>query len=62
MRLKLAQLCVVELQRPGKALDILDQIDPARLSADQLSLARKIEAKAQQLQAEGTVEFDNEEW
>jgi membrane associated rhomboid family serine protease len=62
MRLKLAQLCVVELQRPGKALDILDQIDPARLPPDQFALARKIEAKAQKLQAEGTVEFDNDEW
>jgi membrane associated rhomboid family serine protease len=62
MRLKLAQLCVVQLQRPGKALDILDEIDQMRLAADQATLAKKIEAKAQQMQAEGVVEFDTEEW
>lgn len=62
MQLKLAQLCVVELQRPGKALDILDEMDRSRLPADQAALAKKIEAKAQQMQAEGVVEFDTEEW
>ncbi|HEY2413529.1 MAG TPA: rhomboid family intramembrane serine protease [Pirellulaceae bacterium] len=62
MRLKLAQICVVELQRPGKSLDILSEIDARRLPPDQIALAKKIAAKAQQMQAEGFVELDTEDW
>jgi membrane associated rhomboid family serine protease len=62
MRLKLAQICVVELQRPGKAIDILKEIDSRRLPADQLALAKKIAAKAEQMQYEGVVELDTEDW
>jgi membrane associated rhomboid family serine protease len=62
MRLKLAQICVVELQRPGKALDILAEIDARRLPPDQVALAKKIAAKAQQMQLDGHVELDTEGW
>ncbi|HEY4232420.1 MAG TPA: rhomboid family intramembrane serine protease [Lacipirellulaceae bacterium] len=62
MRLKLAQICVVELQRPGKAIDILKAINARRLPPDQLALAKKIAAKAEQMQAEGVVELDSEHW
>jgi membrane associated rhomboid family serine protease len=62
MRLKLAQLCVVELQRPGKALDLLAEINSARLPVDQVAFARKVEAKARQMQVDDVIEFDNEEW
>jgi membrane associated rhomboid family serine protease len=62
MRLKLAQICLVELQRPGKALDILGEIDARRLPTDQLALAKKIAAKAAGMQAEGFVELDRDDW
>jgi membrane associated rhomboid family serine protease len=62
MRLKLAQICVVELQRPGKAIDILAEIDARRLSPDQVALAKKIAAKAERMQADGLVEIDTKDW
>jgi membrane associated rhomboid family serine protease len=62
MRIKLAQICVVELQRPGKALDLLAEVDESALSEAQASLLDRIVAKARQMQAEGTVELDVETW
>jgi hypothetical protein len=62
VRIKLAQICVVELNRPGKALDLLKSVDAARLPAPQLALAKKIAAKARQMQAEGEYELDADEW
>ena len=62
VRIKLAQICVVELNRPGKALDLLAGVDAARLSAPQLALAKKIAAKAQQMQSEGVYELDTDAW
>jgi membrane associated rhomboid family serine protease len=62
MRLKLAQICVVQLQRPGKALELLKEINPRRLSADEQTLGRKIAIKAQQMQAEGIIELDTKDW
>jgi len=59
-RVKLAQICVVELDRPGKALELLSGINPSRLPAPQLALAKKIAAKAQAMQADGEVELDTE--
>jgi hypothetical protein len=60
MRIKLAQICVVELERPGKALELLDGVDKPKLPEQHAVLAKRIAAKARQLQAEGTVEFDVE--
>ncbi len=62
MRVKLAQICVMELQRPGKALDLLARVDPAKLPEKQVTLVNRIAAKARQLQAEGTVELDDDNW
>ncbi len=62
MRIKLAQICVVELQRPGKALDLLADVDKAKLPPDQATLVKRITAKARELQMEGTVELDVETW
>jgi membrane associated rhomboid family serine protease len=62
VRIKLAQLCVVELNRPGKALELLAEVDAARVPAPQLALAKKIAAKARQMQAAGEIEIDSDEW
>jgi membrane associated rhomboid family serine protease len=61
-RVKLAQICVVELNRPGKALDLLKCVDAARLPAPQLALAKKVAAKARQMQTEGDYELDTNTW
>lgn len=59
-RVKLAQICVVQLDRPGKALELLKGVKPDRLPAPQLALAKKIAAKARAMQADGAVELDTE--
>ncbi len=62
VRIKLAQICVVQLNRPGKALDLLADVDAARVPAPQVSLARKIAAKATQMQADGEYELESDGW
>lgn len=62
IRLKLAQICVVEFGRPGRALDLISKIDTKGLSEKQRTLAKKIIASAQRMQHEGHVELDEEGW
>ena len=62
VRIKLAQICVVELQRPGKALDLLTDVDAKKLPEKQATLVKRIQAKALQLQDEGVVELDVDTW
>lgn len=62
VRVKLAQICVVELERPGKALDLLAAVNAARLPEKQTVLAKRVAAKARQMQNEGTVEIDTDAW
>lgn len=62
VRIKLAQICVVELQRPGKALDLLAEVDAKKLPEKQAALIKRIQAKALQLQQEGVVELDVDTW
>jgi membrane associated rhomboid family serine protease len=62
MRIKLAQICVVELQRPGKAIDVLTGVDVRRLPEKQATLVKRIRAKAEEMQQEGVVELDVETW
>jgi membrane associated rhomboid family serine protease len=62
MRIKLAQICVVELERPGKALELLAKVDKSKLPEQNANLLKRIAAKARQMQAEGTVELDVESW
>jgi hypothetical protein len=62
IRIKLAQICVVELQRPGKALDLLATIDAKKLPEEQATLVKRIAAKARHMQMEGTVELDVDTW
>jgi membrane associated rhomboid family serine protease len=62
LRIKLAQICVVELSRPGKALELLAGVDDAALPEKQATLANRIRAKARQMQDEGVVELDVDTW
>lgn len=62
IRIKLAQICVVELGRPGKALDLLAEVDMTKQPEAQTALVKKIAAKARQMQNEGEVELDVEAW
>jgi hypothetical protein len=61
-RVKLAQICIVELDRPSTAMELLQATDMARLSAPQAALAKKLAAKAEQMLADGDVELDTESW
>ena len=62
MRIKLAQICVVELQRPGKAFDLLSNVNKSKLPEQHVKLMERITAKAHALEAEGVVELDVETW
>jgi len=62
IRVKLAQICVVELERPGKALELLTDVDSSKLPEKHAVLAQRVAAKARQMQNEGVVEFDDDTW
>lgn len=62
VKIKLAQICVVELQKPGRALDLLKTLDLHSLSPKALSLVKKIAQRAKKMQAEGVVELDDDAW
>ena len=62
VRVKLAQICVLELNRPGKAIDLLRPLQPQQLPESLLTAAQQIARRAQQMQAEGTIEFDTDDW
>ena len=62
VRLKLAQICVVELGRPGRALELIAALDAGNLDEAHRGLAKKIVARARQMQAEGHVELDDGGW
>jgi hypothetical protein len=53
---------VLELERPGKALELLRDVDKSKLPEPQVTLIKRIAAKARQMQMEGTVEFDVDTW
>ena len=59
IRLKLAQICIVELERPGKALEILDQIDAKKLKEPQQIMWKKLRIVGQRQVAEGVLEVDD---
>lgn len=63
LRLKLAQVCVVELQRPGRALDLLAQIDKSAITDEDNLLRRAIKHKAIEMQNDAQlVEIDDGAW
>jgi membrane associated rhomboid family serine protease len=62
VRLKLAQICIVELDRPGRAIELLKCVDGASLSSEQKRVHQKLVARAKTMQAEGTLELDDQGW
>ena len=62
VRLKLAQICLVEMQRPAKALELLEETDPQYLAQSQKKMFRKLQAVAQRQIDDGVLEVDNEAW
>jgi membrane associated rhomboid family serine protease len=58
VRLKLAQICVVELDKPARALDLLAALDGAALPPAHDSLRNKIRAVAERKVNEGALEVD----
>lgn len=62
VRVKLAQVCVVELDKPAKALELLDGLNGTPLSP-QLTAARDtVRAVARRKVDEGAVEIDDAGW
>ncbi|MBL9165785.1 MAG: rhomboid family intramembrane serine protease [Planctomycetaceae bacterium] len=62
VRIKLAQVCLIELGKPGKALELINALDGAELKP-QLAAARdKVRAVAQRKLGEGELEVDDAAW
>jgi len=62
LRIKLAQICVVELQRPAKAIELLNAVNAKKLTPEQAALVKRIRAKAEEAQQSGVLELDAETW
>jgi len=62
VRIKLAQVCLVELAKPGKALELIGPLDGARLSPQLASARDKLRAVAQRKVGEGELEVDDAAW
>jgi membrane associated rhomboid family serine protease len=58
VRINLARICVLELQRPGMAIDLLANVDLKALPEQQAKVIKSIRTKALQMQQEGVVELD----
>jgi membrane associated rhomboid family serine protease len=61
-RIKLAQICVVELERPRKALELLAGVNLRALPAESTRVTKMIIARAKQMLADGTIEIDSDTW
>jgi membrane associated rhomboid family serine protease len=62
VRLKLAQICLVELERPGRALELVAGLDGAVLPPQQEAVRRKIIATARRKLDDGDLEVDDGAW
>lgn len=62
LRVQLAQVCVTKLDRPGRALDLLGEVDAKALTEKQLTIAKRIKSRAHEMQSEGLVELDDGGW
>jgi membrane associated rhomboid family serine protease len=61
IRLKLAQVLVRDLQRPGEALRTLDDIRPKALPPSLEQLRRQLQEQARQMQEEGVLELEGDD-
>ena len=62
VRVKLAQVCVVELDKPGKALEVLDGLNGQPLTPPLAAARDKVQAVARRKVEEGAVEVDDAGW
>src|SRR5690606_19977694 len=59
VRLRLAQICLVELERPARTLELLEPIAMAQLNDKQQLLHRQMTKVANQRIEEGAMELDD---
>lgn len=59
VRLRLAQICLMELELPSRALELLEPLKSSPLSEKQSELRKKMIAIAKKQVAEGAVELDD---
>jgi membrane associated rhomboid family serine protease len=62
LRLTLAHVCVTKLDRPGRALELLANVNAEHLTDKQRAAAKQVLAGARAMQAEGVVELDDGGW
>jgi len=62
MRLKLAQICLVAMQRPHKSLEVLAPLNGVGLTTAESTLKKKIELAAERQIAAGALEVDDSAW
>lgn len=62
VRLKLAQILIVEAKRPGRALSVLEKIAPGTLTPEQEKTRRNLETHARKAYANAELEVDGEDW
>lgn len=62
LRLTLAHVCVTKLDRPGRALELLANVNSERLTDKQRAAAKQVLSGARAMQAEGVVELDDGGW
>ena len=62
VRLKLAQILIVEQKRPVQAMKVMARIAPTYLSADQHAFLEKLQLKARQLHAQSPYEVAVHDW
>ncbi len=62
VRLKLAQILVVDQHRPAQALKVLRKLDESALDARQRELLAKLRAKAEQLHEADPYELADRDW
>lgn len=59
VRLKLAHICLVELERPAKAMEFLEDVELAELNAQEKQMYKKLRAVAKRKVEEGVLELDD---
>lgn len=62
VRLKLAQICLMELEKPNRALELLKPLDRNTLAEAHQKLFQKIVVAAKHQIDQGVVEIDTDEW
>jgi membrane associated rhomboid family serine protease len=61
MRLKLAQVLMLNCQRPTAALRVLEEVPPGSLAAELETVRQKLVQKARQMCAEGVLELEGDD-